>query len=114
LGAIAPKQGELWLADLDPVIGHEQGGTRPFLIVSGDRVNTLPSDLISILPVTTRDRGLAWHYRLQSGTGGLPATSFVLCEQLRTISKDRLLRHLGFVPPQDLDRIMRIVYWMLG
>jgi mRNA interferase MazF len=102
------------MADLVPVVGHEQGGRRPVLIVSGDRINSLPSDLISILPVTTRDRRLAFHYRLEAGTGGLPATSFVLCEQIRTISKKRLLRHMGIAPSEELEQIMRIVYWMLS
>jgi mRNA interferase MazF len=102
------------MADLDPVVGHEQGGMRPVLIVSGDRINSLPSELISILPVTTRDRRLAFHYRLEAGKSGLPATSFVLCDQIRTISKMRLLRHIGIAPSKELEQIMRIVYWMLS
>ena len=114
MAGVGPKHGDLWYAQLSPVVGHEQGGPRPVLIVSGDRLNSLPSDIVAILPLTSRDRGLTWHYRLEVGATGLSNTSFVVCEQLRTIGKKRLRRYVGEVEPDDLHQIMEIVYWMLS
>jgi mRNA interferase MazF len=82
--------------------------------VSGDRLNSLPSDIVVILPLTSRDRRLTWHYRLEVGATGLSVTSFAMCEQLRTISNMRLRRYIGEVESGDLHQIMEIVYWMLS
>jgi mRNA interferase MazF len=110
----SPRQGDLWFAQLNPVVGHEQGGIRPVLVVSGDHFNSLPSELLTVLPLTSRDRGLAWHFRLDEGTGGLSKTSFVLCEQIRTISMRRLARKIGSVHPSILNEVMEIVFMMLS
>ncbi|MEJ7900855.1 MAG: type II toxin-antitoxin system PemK/MazF family toxin [Thermomicrobiales bacterium] len=98
-----PATGDVWLSRLDPIGGFEQAGTRPVLVVSGDRYNALQRELRIILPMTTRDRGLPFHIRVDPPDGGLRLTSFVICEQPRTIATSRLLEYWGTVPGAVLE-----------
>lgn len=98
-----PVTGDVWLSRLDPIEGFEQAGTRPILVISGDRYNALQPGLRVILPMTTRDRALPFHIRVDPPHGGLRSTSFVICEQPRTISRSRLLEFWGTVPVSVLD-----------
>jgi mRNA interferase MazF len=97
--------GEIWLARLDPVEGHEQAGTRPVLLVSGARYNRLQPRLRVILPLTTRDRELPFHVRIDPHVAGLRAPSFVLCEQPRTIATSRLMTQWGQVPDDIMTSV---------
>jgi mRNA interferase MazF len=89
--------GDIWLARLDPVEGREQAGTRPVLIVSGTRFNRMQPNLRIIVPLTTRDRGLPFHVRLDPPVGGVRDVSFVLSDQPRTIATSRLVSRWGAV-----------------
>ena len=102
-----PRRGELWVAELDPVWGHEQGGIRPVLVVSTVLVNAGPSGLVFALPLTTRDRSVRSHIPVLPPEGGLARPSFVLCEQLRILSHERLQRRLGVVTPSTLAEVER-------
>jgi mRNA interferase MazF len=88
-------RGEIWLADFAPVRGHEQGGKRPALIVSADPFNRGRSGLVIVLPVTGTDRGIPSHARIDPPEGGLTKVSYILCDQIRTLSRDRLERRTG-------------------
>ncbi|MCI0489571.1 MAG: type II toxin-antitoxin system PemK/MazF family toxin [Blastocatellia bacterium] len=92
-----PSRGEIWLAELDPARGHEQAGTRPCLIVSDDRLNHGPSGLVIVVPVTSRKKGIPSHVEITPPEGGLNVQSFVKCEDVRSISKERLLQRWGVV-----------------
>src|SRR6266508_2601453 len=92
-----PRRGDVWLADLDPVEGHEQGGTRSVLALSVDRLNANPSRIVVILPVTSRRRGIASHLPVDPPEGGVDRPSVIVCEQPRAISQGRLHRRLGRV-----------------
>jgi mRNA interferase MazF len=109
-----PGRGEIWIVSLDPVVGHEQAGTRPALVVSVNELNHGPADLVTVLPITTTERRLASRVRIPRGEGGLWETSYVKCEEVRTISKDRLLRRLGAPDPKYLDQAMTNVRYFLG
>jgi mRNA interferase MazF len=85
-----PSRGEIWLADLNPIRGHEQAGTRPVLVVSTDIFNHGPAGLLFILPLTRTDRRIPAHIPLDPSEGGVSGRSFILCDALRSISKDRL------------------------
>ena len=93
MSASRPERGEVWLAALDPVGRDEQGGTRPFLVVSTDAFNAWPVSLVIVVPITTRDRGFAHHIRVAGG--GLDRPSFAMPEHLRSIAQRRLRRRLG-------------------
>lgn len=76
---VSPNRGEIWLADLNPIRGHEQTGRRPVLIVSTDAFNHGPADLVFVLPLTRTDRGIPIHVPVNPPEGALrlPALSFV-------------------------------------
>ena len=85
-----PSRGQIWLADLNPTRGHEQAGQRPVLIVSPNAFNHGPADLVFVLPLTRSHRGIPLHVPVDPPEGGLTARSSVLCDAVRSISKDRL------------------------
>jgi len=101
----SPFRGEIWMADLDPARGHEQAGTRPGLIVSSDGVNTSPAGLVIILPVTSQEKGIRSHVEVSSPEGGLRKRSFIKCEDIRSVSVERLTRRLGRVSPETMAAI---------
>ena len=85
-----PSRGEIWLADLDPIRGHEQAGTRPVVIISSDMFNHGPARLVFVAPLTRTDRGVPFHVPIDPPEGGVRARSFILCDMVRSISTDRL------------------------
>ena len=87
--------GEVWQADLDPIVGHEQGGTRPVIIVSADPFNEGASHLALVVPVTRTYRGIPFHVEIVPPDGGLRHRSFALCEMVRSISSDRVQFRIG-------------------
>ncbi|MFN0127946.1 MAG: type II toxin-antitoxin system PemK/MazF family toxin [Verrucomicrobiales bacterium] len=107
-----PGRGEIWLADLSPVLGHEQSGRLPVLIVSVNAFNQSRAELVIIVPVTSTLRRLPLHVVVQPPEGGLTQASAIMCEAVRSISKDRLIVRWGGLLPQTLafvDDRLRIV-----
>ncbi len=100
--ASEPVRGEIWYARLDPVVGHEQGGDRPCLVISDDRFNHSRADLVVVAPITRTQRGLRAHVRIDPPEGGLKAVSFVKCEDIRSISKQRLRSKRAKVAPPTM------------
>ena len=100
-----PSRGEIWLADLSPIRGHEQAGRRPVLIISEDIFNHGPADLVIVLPITSTRRGVPSHAPISPPEGGLKVPSFILCEAVRSISKERLVKRFGTVSPGTLDAV---------
>ena len=88
------KKGEVYYADLNPVIGSEQGGCRPVVIVQNNTGN-LYSPTTIIVPVTARKRKKALPTHIKVKGAGLPKKSIALLEQLRTIDKSRLKEKVG-------------------
>jgi mRNA interferase MazF len=108
--AASPSRGEIWLADLDPTRGHEQAGARPILIISNDAFNHGPAGLVFGLPLTRTDRRIPLHVSVDPPEGGLSARSFILCDTLRSISKDRLgLQAWGRVSGRTMRRVEDIL-----
>ncbi len=94
------------MARLDPVVGSEQGGRRPVLIVQNDLGNRRAPTVIAVpLTASPRKPPLPTHVRLEMGEGGLRQPSTVLCEQVRTLEKTRLDRRLGTLPPGRLEQV---------
>lgn len=102
---VQPSRGEVWLADLDPTRGREQHGRRPVLILSATAFNHGPAGLVVVIPITSRDKGIALHVRVTPPQGGLQTESFIKTEDLRSISVERLGRRLGTVSPQTLAEV---------
>jgi mRNA interferase MazF len=100
------RRGEVYLYDGDPVVGNEQGGRRPGVIVSGDPFNDVAGHhIVLVVPVTRRNRNWPTHVLVKAGTAGLDADSFAMTEQLRAISPRRLGRRLGCVDAVTLSSI---------
>lgn len=87
--------GDIWYGDLDPIVGHEQAGERPLLILSINSFNSSPAGLVVVLPITTRLRGIPWHVNVMPPEGGLSRPSVILCEALRSVSRSRLQYRMG-------------------
>jgi mRNA interferase MazF len=109
------KRGDVFLVDLNPVVGTEQAGIRPALVVQTDRANVASPHTI-IIPFTARIREakLPSHVRVPAGTGGLTEQSVLLCEQIRVIDKRRLVRRTGHIEEEDLRRVDIALKLILG
>ena len=97
-----PSRGEVWSVDLNPTRGHEQAGVRPGLVVSITRFNRGPAGLVIVLPLTTRDRRIPLHVTLDPPDGGVQERSFVKCEDIRAVDKERLSRRWGVVSQRTM------------
>jgi mRNA interferase MazF len=109
-----PLRGEVWVADFNPVRGHEQAGKRPGLVISVDLFNRGPADLVVLVPITTRAKGIPWHVAVEPPEGGLEQKSFIKCEDVRSVAKERLLYRLGTVYPATLAEVEDRLRILLG
>lgn len=108
---IKPKQGEIWLFDPDPIKGNEIGKKiRPCLIISNDGWNKVPTGLLVIIPLTSVKKGISTHVQILPPEGGLKVESFALCEQIRSISTERLLNKKGMVSNKTLEEVYSWIY----
>jgi mRNA interferase MazF len=100
-----PQRGEIWQADLDPTRGREQQGRRPVLVVSTDRFTQGPAELVVIIPITSKGKGIPWHVKIDPPEGGLKTSSHAMCEMIRSVSRNRLSRRYGQVSDATLKQI---------
>ena len=106
-------RGEIYYADLNPVVGSEQGGIRPVLILQNEVGNWF-SPTVIVAAMTARGGKAHLPTHVPVGTdSGLRRPSLVLAEQVRTIDKSRLLERVGMLPPgkqEQVDRALRISF----
>ena len=99
------KRGDLYYADLSPVIGSEQGGTRPVVVIQNDVGNKYsPTIIISAITSQINKTKLPTHVEVEQGFG-LPKNSVVLLEQIRTIDKKRLREKIGKFDEDTMRKI---------
>ncbi len=104
------SRGEIWYANLDPVVGHEQAKTRPCLVVSHNAFNDGNTQLVIVTPLTSRNRKNPLHVEISPPEGGLSVPSVILCDQIRSISHKRVLdRCLGKVDDATLAKVEYIL-----
>lgn len=107
----------IFRANLDPVIGSEQGKTRPVLVISDDDINAL-LNCVNVIPITSRKRGRTVYPNevlLPAGTYNLPNESIILCHQIRTLDKRRLSLKYGDIADLSLqDEIIEALSFQLG
>ena len=111
---ISPRRAEVWFANLNPTRGREQRGVRPVLVLSVDTFNAGPSELVSVLPITSTIRPIPSHVAIQPPEGGLDTPSAILCDQVRTVARQRLVRRQGTISARTLARVEGIVRILLG
>ena len=102
-----PERGEIWWVDWSPGRGSEQTGRRPAIVVQTDAANRQPRYPNTIVvTVSAKGRSVPFHVPLApSAANGLSAPSFAKCEQLLTISKERLRDRVGRLSTDDLTKV---------
>ena len=100
-----PLRGEVWLTMLDPIVGREQAGTRPALIVSDDLFNQSHAELVVVLPITSKSKNVRSHVPVSPPEGGLQVASYIKCEDVRSISIQRFGRRLGKVSAKTMNEV---------
>ena len=104
-----PSYGEIWLTDFNPTRGREQAGTRPALVVSPNKFNHGPAELVIVVPFTTTDRSIPLHVPIDAPEGGLREHSYVMCEMIRSISRSRLVDLWGSASAETIRQVaMRV------
>ena len=100
------KRGDIYYADLSPVIGSEQGGIRPVLIVQNDVGNKYSPTVIAAAITSQKDKTkLPTHIQVDADNSGLAKDSIVLLEQIRTIDKQRLKEKMGSLDDSSMNMI---------
>lgn len=100
------KRGEMYYADLSPVVGSEQGGIRPILVVQNDIGNKYSPTIIAAAVTSKLNKArLPTHIELSAENYGLPKDSVVLLEQLRTLDKRRLKEKIGLLDDDTMEKV---------
>jgi len=109
------KRGELYFADLSPVIGSEQGGVRPVLVVQNDIGNKYSPTVIAAAITSKLNKAkLPTHIEISSKEYGLEKDSVILLEQIRTIDKTRLKEKIGELNEFKMNQVNKAMMISLG
>jgi mRNA interferase MazF len=100
-----PARSEIWSIDLNPVRGHEQAGRRPCLVISDDVYNSGPAEKHIVVPVTSKDKHIPYHIGVTPPEGGLRMRSFLMCDDIRSVSRGRFEEKLGEVSGETLESV---------
>ena len=100
------RRGDIYYAELNPVIGSEQGGTRPVLIIQNDIGNQYsPTTVVAAITSQIQKAKLPTHVEIDSKKGGLERDSVILLEQIRTIDKSRLKQKVAFLEDDIMQKV---------
>ena len=109
------KRGDIYYADLSPVVGSEQGGVRPVLIVQNNVGNKFsPTVIAAAITSQINKAKMPTHIEIDADDYGLSKDSVILLEQVRTIDKRRLKERIGELPPATMHRVNRAILISLG
>ncbi len=112
--APSPTRGEVWMTELGSTRGREQAGTRPALVVSVDAFNQSGGELVAVVPLTSRLKRVRTHVEVLPPEGGLTAPSHIKCEDVRSVSHQRLVRLMGTVSAATMTRVEDRLRLILG
>lgn len=108
-------RGEVFYADLSPVVGSEQGGVRPVLIIQNEIGNKHSPTVIAAAITSRQDKNrLPTHIGVRADRCGLAKDSIILTEQIRTLDKRRLRERIGSLPPEIMEKVSEAVRVSLG
>ena len=102
------------MIDLNPVRVHEQDGRRPCLVVSDDLYNAGPAEKHIVVPITSKDKGIPYHVRISPPKGGLKMHSYLMCDDIRCVSRERFLARSGVVSSQVIGMVGSCLQILLG
>ncbi len=103
----------MWLVDFGDPLGREQSGRRPAVVVSSDLLNDSRAGVVVVVPITTTYRGLPSHVEIDRGSSGLDDISYAKCEDVKSISEQRLIGRLGAVSDEAIFQIARALRFLL-
>ena len=109
-----PQRGEIWTVDLHPVHGEEKGKQWRALVISVNELNHGPAAIATVLPLSAVDQKIATHVKVPKGEAGQTADGFVKCEEMRSVSIERLTNRVGAVKAGTLAQAMWNVGVLLG
>ncbi len=110
---MSAARGEVWLVDFGEPVGREQSGHRPGVVVSADGLNESRSGVVIVVPCTTTRRGLISHVEIDPASSGLDELSYAKCEDVKSISEQRLVARLGAADPEAMFEIGRALRFLL-
>ena len=110
---MTPRRSEIWLVDFGEPVGREQAGRRPALVVSAAPLNEGPAGVVIVVPLTTARRGLPSHVEIEPDQSGLDDVSYIKCEDVKSVSDQRLIARLGAAPPDVVDAVDRALRYLL-
>lgn len=108
------KRGDVYYADLDPVIGSEQNGHRPIIVIQNDIGNLYSPTTIAAMVTSSQKKKLPTHVHVMDEGSGLTSDSIVMLEQIRTIDKQRLGSMIGHVSDETMKLIEDAALCSLG
>ena len=109
------RRGEIYYADLSTVVGSEQGGVRPVLIVQNEIGNKYsPTVIIAAITSKINKGKLPTHVEISAEEYGLPKDSVILLEQIRTIDKKRLKEKIGYLSPEVMKQVDEAIQISFG
>lgn len=108
------KRGEIYYADLSPVIGSEQAGIRPILVVQNDVGNKFSPTIIGIAITSRQKVKLPTHIEIEGTKYGLDKDSVILAEQIRTLDKKRLREKVGMLDNETMEKVKRAIEISFG
>lgn len=110
---MSPRRSEVWLVDFGDPVGREQSGRRPAVIVSANALNESRAGVVVVVPITTAYRGLPSHVEIDPGSSGLDEVSYAKCEDVKSVSEQRLIGRLGAVDAQVMFAVARALRFLL-
>ena len=103
------KRGEIYYADLSPVIGSEQSGIRPILVIQNDVGNKFSPTIIGV-PITSKNKvTMPTHIEIEGNRYGLEKNSIILAEQIRTLDKSRLKEKVGMLDKATMEKVKKAI-----
>jgi mRNA interferase MazF len=103
----------VWLVDFGDPVGREQSGNRPAVVVSADSLNESRAGVVVVVPITTTYRGLPSHVEIDRGSSGLDEVSYAKCEDVKSVSEQRLIGRLGVVGDEVMFQAARALRFLL-
>lgn len=110
---MSARRGDVWLIDFGDPVGREQSGRRPGVVVSADGLNESRAGVVVVIPCTTTRRGLPSHIEIEPGQSGLDDVSYAKCEDVKSVSDQRLITQLGSVVDETRFEIARALKFLL-
>ena len=110
---MSARRGEVWLVDFGEPVGREQSGRRPAVVVSSDLLNESAAGVIVVIPVTTAYRNLPSHIEIDRAESGLDEVSYAKCEDIKSVSEQRLITRLGAAGDEVMFQAARALGFLL-